>query len=219
MTRLPWASAAPRVRICRSGADPSATRDLAAIPGANVDLVEHVPGIGDVEESVFHQRGGVGEAELLALPPSGNCIDKLEVLDVIAVDAGERREPLAVIGAAGGSSASSAARSGLRSRVRLARRPPRRAGGASAVPARIVLADQRMGGGGGGGGGGGAMYHVGSPRWWFDFLPVPGMTNFGIVLPNLCAGGKARSFAVPSSAAYVFANASPPPPPRKRGES
>ena len=72
--------------------------DAAGIARGAVDLVQHAPGVGDVDEAVLDKRrrldpfvaGGTAER---------HRIGELEVLDVVPVDAGERREALAVIGA------------------------------------------------------------------------------------------------------------------------
>ena len=55
MTKLPH-SAAPRMRICRSCFGSMRQTMRPTSPERAVDLVEHAPGIGDVEEAVLRQR-------------------------------------------------------------------------------------------------------------------------------------------------------------------
>jgi hypothetical protein len=69
-----------------------------ALPRRGVDLVEHAPGIRDVEEAVLGKRGRFDEFPAIGAGKR-HCIGELEPLDVILIDAGERREALAVIGA------------------------------------------------------------------------------------------------------------------------
>ena len=97
MTRLPD-SAAPRLRIWRSCLGSMRHTMRPSVAGAGVDLVEDVPGIRDVEETVFGERRCVGEL-VAGAAAERHRVGELEVLDVVLVDPRERREALAVIGA------------------------------------------------------------------------------------------------------------------------
>ena len=60
--------------------------DAAEVAGAGVDLVEDVPGIRDVEEAVFGKRRRIGEL-VAGTAAERHRIGKLQVLDIVAVDA------------------------------------------------------------------------------------------------------------------------------------
>ena len=72
--------------------------DPAGIARGGVDLVEHAPGIGDVEEAVLRQRRRL-VGLVAGAAAERDRIGELEVLDVALVDPVEGREPLAVIAA------------------------------------------------------------------------------------------------------------------------
>src|SRR5215471_11091685 len=75
-----------------------APEDAAVLAGSHVDLVEHAPGIGRVEESVLDKRRRHGELAAGAAAER-HRIGELQILDVLSVDARQRREALAVVGA------------------------------------------------------------------------------------------------------------------------
>ena len=72
--------------------------DAADIAGTRIDLVEDVPGIGHVEETVLSERRRVGEF-VSRTAAERHRIGELEVLDVVAVDARERRKALTIVSA------------------------------------------------------------------------------------------------------------------------
>jgi hypothetical protein len=74
----------------------AAPDDAADVPGGGVDLVEHAPGIGDVEEAVLGERCRLDEFTAVGAGER-HRIGEFQALDVGLVDAGERREALAVI--------------------------------------------------------------------------------------------------------------------------
>ncbi len=97
MTRLPH-RAAPRLACWRSCLGSMRQTMRPTSPERAVDLVEHAPGIGDVEEAVLGERRRLVEF-VAGAAAERHRIGELEVLDVVLVDARERREALAVIGA------------------------------------------------------------------------------------------------------------------------
>src|SRR6202030_2178993 len=72
--------------------------DVACVSRGAVDLVEHAPGIRDVEKAVFGERRRFVEF-VAGAAAEWNRVGKLEALDGVPVNPGERRKPLAVIGA------------------------------------------------------------------------------------------------------------------------
>ena len=97
MTKFPH-KVAPRFRSCRSCFGSMRHTMRPASPERAVDLVEHAPGIGDVEEAVLGERRRLQEL-VAGAAAERHRIGELEVLDVVLVDARERREALPVIGA------------------------------------------------------------------------------------------------------------------------
>jgi hypothetical protein len=63
-----------------------------------IDLVKHAPGVSDVEEAILGERGGFVEL-ITGAAAERHRISELQSLDVVAIDARERREALAIIGA------------------------------------------------------------------------------------------------------------------------
>ncbi len=72
--------------------------DAPDVAGAAVDLVDDAGGIRDVDEAVLDQRRRLVEA-VADGAAERHRVGELEALDVVLVDARERREALAVIGA------------------------------------------------------------------------------------------------------------------------
>jgi hypothetical protein len=72
--------------------------DAADIARGAVDLVEHAPRIRDVQKAVLGERRRLVEF-VAGIAAERHRVSELEVPDVVAVDPGERREPLTVIGA------------------------------------------------------------------------------------------------------------------------
>ena len=72
--------------------------DAADIARSRVDLVEHPPGIRDVEEAVLGERRRLDEF-LGGAAGERNREGELQVFDIVLADAGKRREALAVIAA------------------------------------------------------------------------------------------------------------------------
>src|SRR5262249_58095680 len=68
--------------------------DAADIAGSAVDLIEHAPGIRNVEEAVFRKRRR-HRIFVAGAAAEGHRVSKLEILHVVAIDAGERPRELA----------------------------------------------------------------------------------------------------------------------------
>src|SRR5260370_65247 len=96
MTTLPH-SAAPRLLLCFSCFGSMRQTIRPASPDV-ASIFEHPPRVGDVDEPVFNQRRCF-HPFVAGRPAEWDRIGELEVLDAVPVDARERREALAVVGA------------------------------------------------------------------------------------------------------------------------